>query len=207
MNTAIVTIFGTAGAVLFGALGGYKLSRVDTRLSAIIFALCSIPMMIPFQSIMISLVQEAKFLNLTGSLLGTAVLYWGINTPFVLFLYHGFAKTIPAVLDESATIDGCGPVRTFFSIVFPLMKPLTVTAIIMNVTLIWNDFILPLLTLSGNSQGNTLQLAAYAFFGQYVSEWNLALAGAVLTIVPAMIIFILFQNAIMKGVAAGAVKG
>lgn len=206
-NTLVLTMLGTAGTVVIGAMAGYKLSRVNNKLSGIIFALCSMPMMIPFQSIMISLVQEAKGLHLTGSLTGTSVLYWGINAPFVLFLYHGFTKTVPVQLDESAKIDGCGPFRTFFNIIFPVMKPLTVTVIIMNVTLIWNDFILPLLTLSSNQEGKTLQLAAYAFFGQYVNDWNLALAGAVMIITPSMIIFIVFQKYIMKGVAAGAVKG
>ena len=207
LNTLIITSFSTAGIVLAGSMAGYKLSRTKTRYSWLVFTLCITPMMIPFQSTMITLVQEAKFLHLTGNMPGLAVLYWGINSPFVMFLYHGYVKSLPKELDESASIDGCSALRTFFSIILPVMKPMTITVVVINFTQIWNDFLLPLLMVNSNKSTRTLQLAAYSFFGQYIQQWNLALAAVIMTVTPSVIFFLLLQKHIIKGVAAGAVKG
>jgi raffinose/stachyose/melibiose transport system permease protein len=207
MNTLIVTSLSTAGIVLIGSMAGYKLSRTKTRVSSLIFTLCMAPMMVPFQTTMITLVQESKLLHLTGNLQGLSILYWGINAPFAMFLFHGYVKSLPKELDESASIDGCSALRLFFNIIFPIMKPLTVTIVVINFTQIWNDFLLPLLMISTNEKTKTLQVAAYSFFGQYIQQWNLALAAVVMTVTPSVIFFLLLQKHIIKGVAAGAVKG
>lgn len=206
LNTLIVTAMGVTGVVFISAAAGYKLSRTKTKYSWFIFMLCIAPMMIPFHSFMISLVKMAKTLHLINSIYGLGVIYWGLGTPLALFMYHGFVKTIPRELDECATIDGCTPFRTFFAIIFPLLKPVTVSVIVLNAMWMWNDFLLPLLMLNGAQKYKTLQIAAYGFFGQYKVEWHYAMAGVLLTVIPPIIFYLVLQKHIIKGMVAGAVK-
>jgi raffinose/stachyose/melibiose transport system permease protein len=205
-NTLKATTGGVAGVVLVSSLAGYKLSRTKTTYSWVLFLILIAPMMIPFHSFMIALVKVARTMGLTGKPLGLAVLYWGLGAPLAIFLYHGFVKTIPKELDECALIDGASPARTFFQIIFPLLKPVTVSIIVIDVMWMWNDFLLPLLILSGAKRSYTLQLAAYNFFGLYKIEWNYAMAGVMLTLIPAIIFYIVLQKHIIKGMVAGAVK-
>lgn len=204
-NTLFVTVVSIAGIVLFGSMAAYKLVRTKSWLSTLLFFICITPMMLPFQSFMITLIKLSKNLHLMNSLPGLTFIYWGLGCPLAIFLFHGFIKSIPFELEESATIDGCSTYRTFFSIIFPIMKPVTATVVILNVMWIWNDFLLPLIMLNGDQA--TLQLAAYQFFGQYKSEWQFALAAVVLTTLPPVIFFLIMQKNIMKGMVAGAVKG
>jgi len=205
-NTLTVTVIGVAGIILVSSLAGYKLSRTKSKASWIIFLVCIAPMMIPFHSFMISLVKVAKMMNLINSIYGLGVIYWGLGAPLAIFLYHGFVKTIPKELDECALIDGCPPFRAYFRIIFPLLKPVTVSVVVINMMWIWNDFLLPLLMLSGSQKSKTLQIAAYGFFGQYKIEWNYAMAGVLMTITPPVIVFLLLQKHIINGMVAGAVK-
>jgi ABC-type sugar transport system, permease component len=207
LNTLIITGLGVAGIVLLSSMAGYKLSRTKTKYSWFIFLLCVGAIIIPFQTIMISLVKIAKILGLLNQIYGAAIIYWGLGCPFAIFLYHGFVKTIPLELDECAIIDGCSEFRMFFQIIFPLLKPVTITVIIMNTMWFWNDFLFPLLVLGSNSDKFTLQLAAYQFFGMYKSEWHFAMASVILVGTPAILFFIALQKHIIKGMVAGAVKG
>jgi raffinose/stachyose/melibiose transport system permease protein len=206
LNTLLATTIGTSGVVILSSLAGYKLSRTKTRYSWFLFILCVAPMMIPFQSFMIALVKVARTAHLTNSVPGLGVIYWGLGVPLSLFMYHGFAKTVPKELDESAMIDGCPPFRAFFAVIFPLLKPVTVSVVVLNAMWMWNDFLLPLLVLSGAKNSQTLQLAAYNFFGQYTIQWQYAMAGVLLTITPAVIFYLVLQKYIIKGMVAGAVK-
>lgn len=207
LNTLIATVIGVTGVVFLSAAAGYKLSRTKTRISWGFFVICIAPMMIPFHSYMIALVKVAKNLHLLNSVYGLGVIYWGLGIPLALFMYHGFVKSVPKELDECALIDGCSPFRSFFNIIFPLLTPITVTVIVINAMWMWNDFLLPLLILGGEQKQKTLQLAAYGFFGQYKVEWHLAMAGVMLTIIPAVIFYLALQKYIIKGMVAGAVKG
>lgn len=207
MNTAIVTLLGTAGIVIVGSLAGYMLSRTKTNLSYILFIFCIIPMMIPFQSYMITLVKVGKSLHLLNSIWGLSIIYWGLGSPIAIFLYHGFVKGISVELDECAKIDGCTPFKAFVKIIFPLLKPTTATVIVINAMWIWNDFLLPLLILGSSQKNNTLQLAAYGFMGQYKMQWNNIMAAAILIIIPALIIYLIFQKNIIAGMVDGSVKG
>ncbi len=206
LNTLTATGVGVIGVVLVSSMAGFKLSRTKTLYSWILFIVCIAPMMIPFHSFMIALVKVARSLHFTGSTVGLGVLYWGLGAPLALFLYHGFVKSIPRDLDDCATIDGASPLQLFFRIVFPLLQPVTVSVIVLNAMWMWNDFLLPLLILSGSKQNLTLQLAAYNFFGLYKIEWNYAMAGVLLTILPAVIFYLFLQKHIVKGMVAGAVK-
>lgn len=207
LNTLIVTVMGTAGIVLISSMAGYKMARVKTRYSRLCFLFCIAPMMIPFQSFMLTLVNIATIMNIKGKIWGLAVIYWGLGAPMAIFLYQGFAKSIPVELEESALIDGCNQFQLFTRILFPMLKSCTATVIIINVMWLWNDFLLPLLILGGRKSSKTLQLAAYSFMGQYKMEWQNIMSAAILIIVPALVIYLIFQKHIIKGVVAGAVKG
>ena len=206
-NTFVVTLIGTAGIVIFGSMAGYKMARVKTRYSRLTFLYCIMPMMVPFQSFMITLVVIAKAFHLTNNVPGLGIIYWGLGIPMALFLYQGFAKTIPYELEESALMEGCSQPRLFMQIIFPLLKSVTASVIVINAMWIWNDFLLPLLVIGGSREKKTLQLAAYTFMGQYKSEWQNIMAAAILIIIPALVIYLIFQKNIIKGLVAGAVKG
>mgnify|MGYP000985132576 FL=1 len=122
-----------------------------------------------------------------------------------VFLYHGFVKSIPVSLEEAATIDGCTRLGVFWKIVFPMLKPTTVTVVILDVIWIWNDYLLPSLVLSSKAN-RTIPLSTSSFFGQFTIQWNMAMAGLTLTIIPVIIFYLCAQKYIIKGVAAGAVK-
>lgn len=206
-NTLLVTVIGVTGIVLFGAMAGYKMARIKKRYSRLCFLYCIMPMMVPFQSFMITLVVIARHLGLTNNLLGLGIIYWGLGCPMAIFLYQGFTKTIPYELEEAAIIEGCTGFSLFFRVIFPLLKSVSASVIVVNAMWIWNDFLLPLLIIGGSRSSKTLQLAAYSFMGQYKSEWQNIMAAAILIIVPALVIYLIFQKHIIKGLVAGAVKG
>lgn len=207
LNNAVITILGLAGIILVSSIASYKLARTKSKASSIIYFLCIMPMLIPFQSIMLTVLQMAKNLHLSESTWGLGILYWGFGAPLAVFIYHGFVKGIPKEIDESATIDGASGFRLFFSVIFPLLKSVTTTIIIIDVMWIWNDFLLPLLMVNGSPSTKTLTLAAYTFVGQYTSDWQYAMTAMVMAVLPSIIVFIFLQKYIVKGVVAGAVKG
>lgn len=207
LNNMIITVLGLAGIILVSSIGSYKLARTKSRMSNVIYMLCIIPMLIPFQSIMLTVLQLAKQLHLSNSTWGLGILYWGFGAPLALFIYHGFVKGIPKEIDESATMDGASGFRLFFSVIFPLLKPVTTTIVIIDVMWIWNDFLLPLLMVNGSPSTKTLTLAAYTFVGQYTSDWQYAMTAMVMAVLPSIIVFICLQKYIVKGVVSGAVKG
>ena len=207
LNNFIMAGLGLAGIIFVSSIAAYKLARTRTRTSALLYLLCIMPMLIPFQSIMLTVLQLAKQLNLSESTWGLGLLYWGFGAPLAVFIYHGFVKGIPREIDESATIDGASGFRLFFSVIFPLLKSVTTTIIIIDVMWIWNDFLLPLLMVNGSPDTKTLTLAAYTFVGQYTSDWQYAMTAMVMAVLPSIIVFIFLQKYIVKGVVAGAVKG
>ncbi|KQY82241.1 sugar ABC transporter permease [Paenibacillus sp. Root52] len=206
MNSAIVSFLGIGGIVLTASMAGYKLSRTSGRLSNIIFFLFVASMLVPFHSIMIPLTRMARGLSVQGSTYGLALIYIGLGVNMAIFLYHGFVKSIPRELEESAQMDGCNEFQTFFQIIFPLLLPITVTIAILDFLWIWNDFLLPLLMLT-DVNNYTLILSTNMLFGEYNKEWPLILSSLVLTAIPVILIYAFFQKFIMEGIAEGAVKG
>ncbi|CAM3697054.1 carbohydrate ABC transporter permease [Marinicrinis lubricantis] len=207
MNNIVITGLGLIGIVFVSSIAAYKLARTKSTASKIIYFLCIMPMLIPFQSIMLTVLQFAKDLNLSESTWGLGLLYWGFGAPLAVFIYHGFVKGIPKEIDESASIDGASGFRLFFWVIFPLLKSVTATIIIIDVMWIWNDFLLPLLMVNGSPDTKTLTLAAYTFVGQYTSDWQYAMTAMVMAVLPSIVAFIFLQKYIVKGVVAGAVKG
>ena len=141
------------------------------------------------------------------TVIGLIFMYVGFGAGMGVFLFHGFIKSsVPVSLEEAAIIDGCNTWQLFWRIVFPILKSITVTVIILDVIWIWNDYLLPSLTLT-SIKNKTIPLAMSLFFGQYTIEWNMAMAALTFTIIPVIIFYLLCQKHIIKGVAAGAVKG
>lgn len=206
-NTSAVAVVGLAGIIVCASMAGYKLSRTSGKLSGFLFGLFAMSILIPFNSIVITLTKIAKVLNLQGSLLGLGLIYIGLGVAFAIFLYHGFVKSIPRDLDEAAVIDGCGEYRLFSVIIFPLLLPITATIAILNLLWMWNDFLLPLLILT-DSDKYTLLLSINMLFGQYGNnDWSAILAALILTMLPVIVFYLLLQKYILKGIADGAIKG
>ena len=206
-NNVEITFTGIMGIVFFSSLAAYILARRNTRFTRAAYMFCIIPMLVPFQTIMITLVKVMKTLHLSGSLLGLGIQYWGFGIPMAVFIYMGFIKTIPRAIDESATIDGASAFSTYVRIIFPLLKPVTATVMVLDVMWIWNDFLLPMLMVNSSPKTKTLTLAAYTFVGQYNTQWQYAMTAMVLALLPSILFFIFMQKHIIKGVVAGAVKG
>ncbi len=204
-NTLIVTVIGLAGIVFCGSLAGYKLARTSGKLSGLFFMLFIASMLVPFHSIMITLSQMAKGLGLQGSLYGLGLIYIGLGVNMAVFLYHGFVKSIPKELEEAAKIDGCNDFQIFIRIIFPLLKPITATILVLNVLWLWNDFLLPLIMLT-DVNNYTLMLSINSLFGQYVADWPKILAALVLTALPVIVFYGFFQKYILDGIADGAIK-
>ena len=205
-NTLFITVCSLFGLVVLGSMAAWRLARRPGKLSNALLILFISAMVIPFQAIMIPLVVFTSRLGLIDSRLGLVVMYFGFGVSFTLFLYHGFVKMIPIEVEEAAIVDGCRPMTLFWRIVFPLLKPMTVTVTILNGLWIWNDFLLPLLVLHDRSI-HTIQLGAYRFFAQYTKQWDLAMATLTMSITPIIVFFLLMQRHIIEGIAQGAVKG
>ena len=205
LNTLIVTAIGLIGIVICGSLAGYKLARTRSKLSNVIFVLFMASMLVPFHAIMISLTRITTTLSMQNSLVGLGFIYIGLGVNMAIFLYHGFVKTIPLELEEAARIDGCNELQIFVKIIFPLLKPISATILILNVLWLWNDFLLPMLMLT-DVQNHTMMLSINALFGEFNTEWPLVLAALILTSIPVVLFYIIFQKHILKGIAEGALK-
>ncbi|MBO5288740.1 MAG: carbohydrate ABC transporter permease [Spirochaetales bacterium] len=204
-NTLIITILSVVGIILISSMAAYALVRTETKLSWIVFLFFTFAMVVPFQVIMFPLVKVAKMMGCAGTIPGIVLIYMAVGCPMAIFMYHGFIKGIPIELEESASLDGAGRFKTFFSIVLPLLTPITSTIAILDVLWIWNDFLLPLIILT--KKVVTIQLAQYYTRGAYSRDFGMELASLVLAVFPVIIFYMFMQRYIIKGVIAGAVKG
>ena len=204
-NSLMITVLSNIVLVVFCSMAAYMLVRTKKKISNIIFMTFVAAMIIPFQSIMIPLIKTAGNFGLLNSVWGLVVMYLGFGSGMTIFLYHGFIKGIPVELEEAAIIDGCSRFGVFWRIVFPLLKPITVTIVILNSLWIWNDYLLPSLVLQDPGL-RTIPLATFFFFGQYTKQWDLALAALVLGIIPLLIFFFSMQRHIIKGITSGSIK-
>lgn len=206
-NNVIITVIGIVGIVLFSSMAAYVLNRRKTRVSKFIHTLIITPMLIPFQTIMITLLKFMNILHLNGSTWGLGIQYWGFGIPMATFIYYNFMSSIPTEIDESAVIDGASSFQTYSLVIFPLLRTVTFTVIVLDVMWIWNDFLLPLLMVNNSPSSKTLVLAAYNYVGALNTKWHYALAAMVLAVLPSVICFIFLQKYIVDGVVAGAIKG
>ncbi len=206
-NNVLITAIGIVGIVFFSSVAAYICDRRRNKYTGFIYTLLITPMLIPFQTIMITLLKAMNIIHLNNSRVGLGIQYWGFGIPMATFIFYNFMKTIPRELDESAHIDGASTWRTYISVIFPLLKSVTVTVVVLDVMWIWNDFLLPLLMVNSNTKTRTLVLAAYTFVGQMNTQWQYAMTGMVMAVFPSIIVFIFLQKYIVEGVVAGAVKG
>lgn len=210
-NSLFITITSVIFIVILSSMTAWMLARTDNTLSKVIFMIFIATMLIPFQTIMMPLLQfmdqimKATGIPMLNTHGGLIFMHVGFNSSMAIFLYHGFVKSIPVSLEEAATIDGCTKLGLFWRIVFPMLKPITVTVIILNVIQIWNDFLLPSLVLTSTDL-RTIPLTTFYFFGQFNIQWNMAMAGLTLTVIPVVIFYIFAQRFIIKGIGEGAVK-
>jgi raffinose/stachyose/melibiose transport system permease protein len=212
VNSAIITIGSLIAIVITSSMAAWVLVRTKTKVSNFIFLLFVVAMIIPFQVVMIPLVTWFRELrDFTGipflrSHFGMIFSYVGFGAPFSIFMYHGFMKSIPYELEEAAEIDGCNKVQTFMYIVFPILKPITITIMLLNGIWIWNDFLLPLLIIGKGTVNQTVPLAIVNYVGAFVAEYQFLLSAVLIAMVPVVILFLFAQKYIIKGMVAGSVK-
>ncbi len=204
VNSLLITVLSTVLILLVSSMAAWVLVRYKTRSSKVLFLVFSSALLIPFQCVMLPLVDVMSKLNLMNRP-GLIFMYVGFGCSMSIVLFHGFIKNIPAELEEAATIDGCNMFQTFFTIVIPLLKGIMATVAVINVMWIWNDFLLPSLVINKNGM-QTLPLRTYLFFGQYSKKWDLATAALVLCMIPIIIFYLSCQKHIVKGITAGAGK-
>ena len=211
-DSLIITVISLAVIVFFSSMCAWILVRVKAKWTSVLFLIFVAAMVIPFQVLMyplvgwLRMVGEFLHISLLGTFPGIVFAYLGFGCSLSIFIFHGFIKTIPLELEESATIDGCNKARTFFSIVFPLLKPIIVTVIILNGIWIWNDYLLPMLVLGSIGNIETIPLAVTAFVGAYVKQWNLILTSALIAMIPIIILYLFAQKYIIKGMVEGSIK-
>ncbi|WP_281864173.1 carbohydrate ABC transporter permease [Planomicrobium okeanokoites] len=203
-NSLLITVSSVLLIIISSAMAAYALSRAKSRISTILFFVFVAAMLIPFQSVMIPLVTvfgQFEMLNRGGLIF----MYIGFGASLSIFLYHGALNNIPKSLDEAARIDGANRWQVFWHIIFPMLKPITVTVAILNIIWIWNDYLLPSLVIN-KTGSETIPLKMFFFFGEYTKQWHLALAGLTLAILPVIIFYFFAQRSIIKGVSDGAIK-
>lgn len=211
-NSLTVTLVSIVIIVVLSSMTAWMLVRNNNKISRILFMIFIATMLIPFQTLMMPLMQEMGWIRdnlrlpMLDSLFGLIYMNVGFGASMAVFLYHGFIKAVPVALEEAATIDGCNKFGVFWRIVFPMLKPTTATVAILDVIWIWNDYLLPSLVISSKAY-RTIPLSTASFFGQFTIQWNMAMAGLTLTIIPVIAFYLSAQKYIIKGVAAGAVKG
>ncbi len=204
-NSLMITVISIAGIVVISSMAAWKMVRTPGKVSKFLFVFFVSAMVIPFQTVMIPLMKLGGMMGIMNSIPGIVIMYFGFGVSLSLFLFHGFVKTIPQEIEESARVDGCSQFGVFWRIVFPLLKPITVTVIILNTLWIWNDYLLPLLVLQ-DAELRTIPLATSSFFAQYTKQWDMGLAALVLGIAPIIVFFLFLQKHIIKGIAAGSIK-
>jgi raffinose/stachyose/melibiose transport system permease protein len=212
LDSVAITVLSLAIISLFASMCAWALVRTRSAWSTILFFAFVAAMVIPFQVLMFPLVRWMRVfgsfihIKLLQSIPGIVFAYLGFGCPLSIFIFHGFIKNIPYELEESATIDGCGPARTFFEIVFPLLQPIIITVLILNGIWIWNDYLLPLLMLGSNGAVQTVPVAVTAFAGAYLKQWDLILTSTLIAMLPVIVLYLFAQRYIIKGMIEGAIK-
>ncbi|WP_407270894.1 carbohydrate ABC transporter permease [Radiobacillus sp. PE A8.2] len=204
MNSMFYTVGAVGLNILFCTMAAFVLSRRKTRVNNFMYFFIVLGIAMPVNHI--SLIKIMQMLQLMNSGIGLILIYAALQVPFSVFLIYGFVSSVPRTLDEAAIIDGCGSFGLFFKVIFPLLKPVVVTVMLLNFLVVWNEFILPLYFLN-SSELWPMTLAVFNFFGRYDSSWNLVSANIVLTSLPVVIAYILGQKYIVAGMTAGSVKG
>ena len=204
INSFILTVASVAGLVIFGAMVAYVWQRRPGRLGPVVSILVLAGLIVP--PAVVPTIWVMQKIGLFKTMPGLILIEIAFGLPFCILLFRAFIATIPRDLDEAAIIDGAGPVRVFFKVIFPLLRSVIVTVIVVQSVVIFNDFTNPLYYLPGNANA-TVQLTLYNFQSQFTTQYNLLFANILLVVIPALIMFIFFNRKIVEGMAAGSVKG
>lgn len=202
LSSTIITASSVVVLIVLGSLAAFALARRASRLSYTVYLLFLLGIVLPFQLALIPLYQLVRDLNLIGTYWSMIGFYTGLQLPFTVFLYTGFLRSLPRDYEHAALIDGASQIEAFAQVVFPLLRPVTGTVLILNAIFIWNDFLTPLLYLSGTDR-QTVPVAVSSFVGQYVAQWQLVFAGLVIAITPILVVYVVLQRSIIKGFASG----
>ncbi len=200
-----ITVFSVLAIIIFTSMTAWYIVRVKNILNSLLYYALVFSMIVPFQMVMFTMSKTANVLMLDNPL-GIVIIYLGFGAGLSTFIFTGFIKSVPKTIEEAATIDGCNPLQVFWRVVFPILKPTTITIAILNSMWIWNDYLLPYLVIGKDYK--TIPIAVQYLKGGYGSvDMGAMMALLVLSIIPVVVFYLLGQKYIIKGVAAGAVKG
>lgn len=200
-----ITVTSVAVLTLGTSMTAWYLARAKNKFSSLLYYLFVFSMIVPFQMVMFTMSKIANILRLDNPL-GIIIIYLGFGAGLSVFIFTGFVRSIPLEIEEAAVVDGCSPVRLFFSVIFPILRPTAVTVAILNTMWIWNDYLLPYLVIGNDYK--TLPIAIQYLQGGYGSrDMGALMAMLVLAIIPIIVFYLICQKYIIKGVVAGAVKG
>lgn len=200
--SGFITVISVAITIILASMAGYFLARWTSRWSGWLFATFLVGLIVPFQLALIPLYQLVRDMGLLGSYWSVIVYSVVSNLSLAVFLYTGFLRALGTEYEESAMVDGAGPLRAFWLIVFPLMKPITGTVIILSAIDAWNAFLVPNLFLSGTGR-ETIPVAIFSFVGEYAAEWHIVFAGLVIGLAPILLAYLLMQKRMIQGFAGG----
>ena len=206
LYSVVITILSTALILLCTSMAAWYIARVNSLFCKALYFLCVFSMVVPFQMVMFTLSKTANTLHLNTPWT-IPIIYLGFGAGLAIFMFVGFVKSIPLEIEEAAAIDGCGPLRTYFSVVVPMLKPTMVSVGILEIMWVWNDFLLPYLVLDKNLY-RTIPIHIQYLKGSYGTvDLGATMALILLSIIPVIVFYLTCQKHIIKGVAAGAVKG
>lgn len=203
-NSVILCVGSGCITIMVSTLAAFVLSRNRSRFNRFMYIVFLLGLVAPINYI--TTVKVLQALHLINTFIGAILLYTAQYIPFTIFIYYGFISSVPRELDEAAILDGCGSVKLFFQIIFPLLKPVTMTAVVINFLNCWNDFIVPLYFLNSSRKWGMVMLM-YNYFSTYVSSWNLVCAVMIVNIIPIVLVYIFGQKYLISGMTAGATKG
>jgi raffinose/stachyose/melibiose transport system permease protein len=204
VNSTILTVVSVTGMVVFGAMVAYVRQRRQSRWNRLIDLLVLSGLIIP--PAVVPTIWVLQQLGIFRTLSGLILIEIAFGLAFTILLFHAFISTIPKELDEAAILDGAGPFRLFFRVIFPLLKSVVVTVIVVQSVFVFNDFVHPLYFLPGDENA-TVQLTLFNFQSQFTTQYNLLFTDILLITLPMLILFIFFNRKIVEGMTAGAVKG
>ena len=202
----VITVFSTALILICTSMAAWYITRVNSRFCKLVYLMCVFSMVVPFQMVMFNLAKTADTLKLNAPWT-IPIIYLGFGAGLAVFMFAGFVKSLPVEIEEAAAIDGCGPFRTFFMVVLPMLKPTLISVGVLEIMWIWNDYLLPYLVLDRTKYMTIPILIQYQKGSYGAVDLGVTMALILLSIVPIIIFYLTCQRHIIKGVAAGAVKG
>lgn len=201
-NSAVITIGAVTVAIILGALSAFVVARNRKRMGTFLYIFFILGLILPYQLSVVPLFSFMRNLGLVGNLTGLVILYSGLMMPLSVFLYTGFIRALPVDYEEAAEVDGASRTRIFLRVVFPLLAPVTGTVAIMTGLIVWNDFFIQLIFLSG-SPVQTLPVVIYSFVGEFSARWNMVFAAVFVSILPILAFYLFAQKQLIQGFTGG----